>query len=272
MTIGDYGGSLGRHYAQGDLRQRVMDALKAAGVNPNGLRQVDLASLDQFHLGGLGATRELARSAGLGPGMRVVDLGGGYGGPARTLAAEFGCRVDVVDITEEFCRLGELLTELTGLRARVSFHHGSALEPPFPSESFDVCWTQHSTMNISNKERLYREAHRVVRADGRYAFHEVLAGPEGPLRFPVPWAGDASISFLRSPDEVRRALNDAGFEEMEWEDVTQATVAMLSEPRGPMPVAAQIVHPEAIGEMMASVRRNCEEGRTVVVQAVFRRA
>jgi hypothetical protein len=43
--------------------------------------------------------------------MRVLDAGGGLGGPARTLAGVSGCAVEVLDLTEEFCRAGEMLTE-----------------------------------------------------------------------------------------------------------------------------------------------------------------
>ena len=52
-----------------------------------------LAPLDQFHTRDILATAELASSAGLGPSTRVLDLGCGIGGPARFLAANFGCKV-----------------------------------------------------------------------------------------------------------------------------------------------------------------------------------
>jgi 2-polyprenyl-3-methyl-5-hydroxy-6-metoxy-1,4-benzoquinol methylase len=64
--------------------------------------------------------------AGLGHGERVLDVGGGIGGPARTLAGA-GFSVTVLDLTEEFCRTGAALTERVGLASRVTFHHGNAL-------------------------------------------------------------------------------------------------------------------------------------------------
>src|SRR5207253_2066153 len=81
----------------------------------------------------------------------------GLGGPARTLASEIGCRVTVLDLTGAFCRAGELLTARTGLSDRVSFRQGDALAMPFPDASFDAVWTQHSSMNIDDKQRLYGE-------------------------------------------------------------------------------------------------------------------
>src|SRR3970282_2307832 len=98
--------------------------------------------------------------------MSVLDVGGGLGGPARTLARETGCRVTVLDLTEEYCRVGADLTRRTGLGDQVRCQHGNALALPFPAAAFNVVWTQHSSMNVDDKERLYGEILRVLRPDG----------------------------------------------------------------------------------------------------------
>ena len=190
---------VGEHYARGDLAARILEALRAAGKDPDALTTDDLAPIDQLHIRGKEATLELAHRAGLTSGTRVLDIGGGLGGPARTLASEFGCTVEVLDFTEEFCRAGEHLTTRTGLSNQVSFRHGNALEMPYPDARFDVVWTQHSSMNIADKERLYAETQRVLRPGGRLALHEILAGPVSPIHFPVPWARDPDLGSLRPP-------------------------------------------------------------------------
>jgi cyclopropane fatty-acyl-phospholipid synthase-like methyltransferase len=47
---------------------------------------------------GILATTELAEAAGLEPSTHVLDFGCGLGGPARYLAATFGCKVTGVDL------------------------------------------------------------------------------------------------------------------------------------------------------------------------------
>src|SRR5262249_46048643 len=125
----------------------------------------------------------LAHLAGLAPGARVLDVGGGLGGPARTLAVEFGCHVTVVDLTASYVQAAAMLTARLGLGDRVTHHVGNALALPFEPGAFDVVWTQNSGMNIADKERLYRGLYRVLqpggsagvpRADGR-------AGAAAPL-------------------------------------------------------------------------------------------
>src|SRR2546425_680758 len=94
------------YWGRDRLEEKILDALAAAGKNVDSLTIDDLAPADQFHGGGKGATERLARLAGLKPGTRVLDVGGGLGGPARTLAGQFGCRVTVVDLTESYVRTG----------------------------------------------------------------------------------------------------------------------------------------------------------------------
>jgi ubiquinone/menaquinone biosynthesis C-methylase UbiE len=263
-----------RHYSAADLEALILGAVAPAARSLARVQVDDLATLDQLHAGGKPATMALARLAGLRAGMSVLDVGGGLGGPARTLAAEFGCRVCVLDLTAAFCRVGARLTERTGLGDRVRFVHGSALAVPLRDAAFDVVWTQHSTMNIADKAGLYREARRVLRPGGLLVFHEVMAGPGGPPYYPAPWADDPSISFLSPPDEVRAVLRRLGFLERAWVDVTATAVEEMRRarpPSGPPHLLVLTRGPEAGTAILRNFRRSVEEGRVAVIQAVFER-
>ena len=83
------------------LGQAILDALVASGKHLATLTIDDLAPADQFHGGGKAATVRLAHLAGLAPGTRVLDVGGGLQAP-RTLAVECGCYVTVVDLTASY--------------------------------------------------------------------------------------------------------------------------------------------------------------------------
>ena len=230
----DYEAHINRHYTPGDLAEAILAGLRAAGKDPARLGPEDLAPVDQFHTRGKPATVELARA----PGMQVLDVGGGLGGPARTLAAEFGCRVTVLDITREYCRVGEALTERTGLGERVTFRCASALDMPFADESFDVVRTQHSNMNIGDKERLYGESRRVLRPGRLLALHEIMAGPNQPPHFPVPWAADPALSFIRPAADVRALIERSGFAELAFHDQSETARAWFRERLASLPGAA----------------------------------
>jgi sarcosine/dimethylglycine N-methyltransferase len=276
VNVRTYDRSVGEHYARGDLLARTLEALRAAGKRADTLATRDLAPIDQLHARGREATLELARLAGIEAGMRVLDVGGGLGGPARTLASEFGCAVEVLDLTEEFCRAGAAFTTRTGLSDLVSFRHGSALEMPYPDASFDAAWAQHSSMNIADKGRLYGEIHRVLRPDGRLALHEILAGPVSPIYLPVPWARRPELNHLCPPEDVRELLEETGFEELTWIDETAPALRWHQErlaamPEKPPPLGLHLVLGDDLGEMFRNQVRNLEERRICIVQAVFER-
>src|SRR5690606_5294275 len=141
----------------------------------------------------------------------VLDVGSGIGGTSRCLAREFGCRVTGIDLTEEYCRTAAMLSARIGLAHLVDYRQGDATNLPFADASFDVVWTEHAAMNIPDKLRLYREMHRVLEPGGTLAIHDILAGPSDEVLFPVPWARTPESSFLVTPDELRKLLDEAGF-------------------------------------------------------------
>ncbi|MFQ5962593.1 MAG: SAM-dependent methyltransferase, partial [Candidatus Methylomirabilales bacterium] len=107
------------HYTHRDLTAAIFEALAAAGKDVDNLTLQDLAPVDEFHVRGREATAELARSARLDETMHVLDVGSGVGGPSRYLAAEFGCRVTGLDLTEEYCRAAQVLADRLGLGDRI---------------------------------------------------------------------------------------------------------------------------------------------------------
>src|SRR5580700_11225708 len=135
------------HYRATGLTYRLKTMLAALGPEDQRPTPQQLGALDQFHTRGLAATAELAKLAGITAGMSVLDVGAGVGGPARFLAATYGCQVTGVDLSEAFVDAARYLTERTGQSGQVSFKTASALELPFDDGQFDVVLLQHVAMN-----------------------------------------------------------------------------------------------------------------------------
>jgi MPBQ/MSBQ methyltransferase len=256
------------HYAGKDLGDRILSALKGAGKDPDNLQPADLAPVDEFHIRGRKATIELARIVGLRAGMDVLDIGSGIGGPSRCIAAEFGCRVSGIDLSEEYCFVAEMLTKRVGLSPLVSFRQGDALQLPYPDAAFDVVWTQHTAMNIQAKGALYREMNRVLKPGGTVAIYDILAGPVTPLHFPVPWASGPETSFLATPDELRRLLEGAGFVITNWLDSTEEARTWFHNvtSRVTRPLGLHMLMGEDFQAMTGNQLRNLDEHRIVLCQ------
>jgi SAM-dependent methyltransferase len=258
------------HWERNGLREAILAALKESGQNLDALTVDDLAPLDQFHGGGKRLTVQLASLAGLKPGMHLLDIGGGVGGAARTLAVEFGCRVTVMDLSESYIQAGRMLTNMLRLEDRISFQAGNALELPFEASQFDVVWTQNSGMNIADKAKLYSEFHRVVRPEGLLAIQEPMAGCNHPPIFPVMWSRDGTNHFLCEPDELRRLIEAAGFRNLKWIEVTgQKDSPRPTEPKHT--IQSLVMGVERLAEIRRIGERNEAEKRLVMYQGVFRK-
>jgi len=271
--------SLNKHYGRERLGEAILAALREAGKDLGAITVEDLSPVAEFHIGAQAATLELAQLAGIGEGMRVLDVGSGLGGPARTLAQQYGCKVTGLDLTEQFCRVATMLSELTGMQNHVAFSHGNALDMPFDDSSFDIVWTQQASMNIEDKAKLYQQAHRVLAVGGRLVFQEVLGGTVTPVHFPVPWAREAALSYLSSPEDVRDLLAKSGFRELIWRDVTaqylrdyRKLADKTADPGGPPPLGVHLILGPDAGKMRKNVVRNLEEQRIVLVQCVLKKA
>ncbi len=200
-------------------------------------------------------------------------MGGGLGGPARLLAVEYGCDVTVLDLTEDYVRAGEALTELLGLGERVRLQVGDALALPFPDASFDAVWTQNSGMNIVDKAVLYAGFHRVLRPGGLLALQEPVAGPGGEPHYPLMWAERPEESFLMRGEALRAVIRDAGFRERQWEEYSPQPPPPPTTGGARPPVTLQsLVKGDAwMAAAQARNARNLQERRLAMIQAVLER-
>jgi SAM-dependent methyltransferase len=218
------------HYSgSGAIVRAISEALRAAGRDLDRLSTADLAAVDEFHIRGREATREIAEALGIGPGSTVLDIGCGLGGAARGLAELRGCKVVGVDLTPAFCEAAAELSRWTALGALTSFQVGDATALTFADASFDGAVTIHAAMNIPDKPAMYREAHRVVRPRGTFVVYDVLQGEGGDVVFPVPWAREPSISHLATVHQMRAMLTAAGFELVAEHDSSDRSLTWFQE-------------------------------------------
>jgi ubiquinone/menaquinone biosynthesis C-methylase UbiE len=251
------------HYTSHSQLERILTALAQEGHDLDALDPEALGTFEDFHTMGRLATHELAELADVRDTDHVLDLGSGIGGPARFLARTFGCHVTGIDLTPELCAVARELDERTGMDGLVTIDEGDVTDLPYDDATFDLVWTQHVMMNVADKATAYREAHRVLKATGRFAMFDIVATDERGPSFPVPWADEPSVSHLVRADEVRTLLEAAGFAIALEQDPSEQAAAFFrsmaaAPPSGPLNVGLLI---PGFPEKAINLASGFEEGR-----------
>ena len=273
----DIEASVARYYTQGHLEGAILDALRASGKDIDALGTADLSAADEFHLGWRAVTVELALDLELNPGIELLDIGSGIGGPARYFAETFGCKVFGVDLTEEFVQVATALTARCRLEALATFVQGSGLALPFPDERFDRATLIHVGMNIADKARLFAEARRVLRPGGVFLVYDVMRLDASELPYPMPWAEHPGNSFVETSLSYQRLLQAAGFQiERELDrraqtlELGRAMRAQVAR-HGVPPLGLHVLMGPASRERLGNVMTALDRGSVAPIQLMARR-
>ena len=157
--------------------------------------------------------------AQLNPGEVVLDLGSGGGIDVLLSARRVGPagKAYGLDMTDEMLSLARENQRKAGI-ANVEFLKGEIEDVPLPDASVDVV-ISNCVINLSaDKDRVLREAFRVLRPGGRFAVSDVVvrgAIPDQVRRSVELWIG--CIAGALEESDYRAKLAAAGFEQIEVE-------------------------------------------------------
>jgi SAM-dependent methyltransferase len=262
------------YYSPNDLYNRIIDGLNEIGKDLARVTLDDLQPVDEFHIRGDIATRELIELSNFTPEMHILDVGCGVGGSTRRLSHQTGCCVTGIDLSDEYIDAATRLTQLLNMQERVKFHAASALALPFDDKTFDGAWSIQMNMNIEDKLGWLKEVYRVLKCGGRAVLYEVCGSKNSPVYFPVPWAQDSSMSFLLPPESFRDIITSAGFDIAVWNDKTdlaQKAFAHMTKPVGEPGLPELGVHLLVGNDILTkayNLHRNLEDERVSLIETV----
>lgn len=192
--------------------------------------------------------RQLARRAGVGPGVSVLDLCCGIAGPGRLITAELGCDYLGLDYSNSAL---EIARELAGdLPCRFE----CATVPPLPDERFEVVLLLDTMLAFPDKRQLVDEVARALEPGGRFAFTVEEGRPLTPseqARMP-----DGDTVWLVELVELTAALDEAGLTVIWQQDRStshRATAgALLREFRADSAEISRQIGARALAELIAA--------------------
>jgi sterol 24-C-methyltransferase len=171
--------------------------------------------------------RTFSDRLGLRPGMTVLDVGCGVGGPMREVARYSGARVVGINNNAYQVEKAEAYNRRHGLADLCSLVKGDFLKMSAPDGSFDAAFAIESMPHAPEKLAAYREILRVLKPGGLFALHEwcltELYDPSDLLhrRLKAGIEVGNGLPELVPIPAVLCALSEAGFEILESWDAAQ---------------------------------------------------
>ena len=163
-------------YARAD---RILTELRALGINDDDPLDVELLSrFDQLHYHGTLALDEAMTVLSIERSSNVLEIGSGWGGPARYVAARTGAKVTAIELQEDYHAVALGLTGRCGLAEAVEHIRGDFLSSTLSSASFDRIVSWLALYHIPDRPRYLKMAFDLLKPKGAFFAEDlVLAEP-----------------------------------------------------------------------------------------------
>lgn len=165
------------------------------------------------------------------PGMKVVDVGCGVGGPMRNMAMFTGADITGITINEYQVNIGNQYNEKLGLDHICKLTQGDFQKQPFKDGQFDAAYEIEATCHSPNRVQTYGEVCRVLKPGAFFAGYEwVMTDNYDPnnvdhVRIKEGIEEGNGLPTLVHYSEVIQDIKDAGFEVKEFYDANRGVHA-----------------------------------------------
>jgi sterol 24-C-methyltransferase len=114
----------------------------------------------------------LCSRLGMKPGMRVLDVGCGVGGPMRNMAEFSGASIDGITINQYQVNIGNKYNEMRGLAKTCKLTRGDFQNLPWADGTFDAAYEIEATCHSPNRVITFSGVNRVLKPNGLFAGYE----------------------------------------------------------------------------------------------------
>lgn len=146
---------------------------------------------------------------------KILDLGAGYGGAARYLALEKGCKVCCYNLSEKENERNAEKNHQLGLDKRIKVHQGNFENIHFDEATFDVIWSEDALLHSNRKEKVFEEGWRVLKPGGDFIFTDPMQSDDCPDGVLQPILDRIHLEELGSVKRYREIAQKVGFQEAE---------------------------------------------------------
>ena len=278
-----------------DRLPRELAALKNRKENGS-IEIEDLLAFDQMHYDGENAMISAISSMNIVSASRVIDIGSGYGGPARYVAWKTGAYVTALELQPEINNEAAMMTNLVGhtksgskaidLVTLVDHQAGNVINwgpETFPvdtdADKYDGFMSMLAFLHVDNKVELFKSIAHTLKPGARFYIEDYFNRQELNVNDMKVLKDIVSCGPLPTQSEYVESLLSAGFTDIEFQDKTSDWASFVNG-RNEIFMDNKLSRIEVLGEQTymalgtfySSVARLFTEGRLggTVITGIYR--
>ncbi|KAL9611118.1 MAG: hypothetical protein Q9167_004222 [Letrouitia subvulpina] len=156
------------------------------------------------------------------PRTRVLDLGSGYGGAARYLAAVYNCKVTCLNLSDVQNEYNQDRNRQEGLDHLIEVRKGDFENTGLDDDAFEVVWSQDAFLHSRDRRKLFSEIERVlVKEGGEVVFTDPMAQEGADEDALEPVLRRLQLENLETVKGYGEYLKRIGFVDVQYEDLSE---------------------------------------------------
>ncbi|KAL7916225.1 S-adenosyl-L-methionine-dependent methyltransferase [Trichoderma velutinum] len=188
----------------------------------------DTANFDCMHYLGNAALENAGQTLGMQQGQTVVDIGSGFSATGRYLHKQYGVDVTGIELQPEIHQLAEIITQRNGLSDGVRSVNADftklTVDTPVDYIVSFLC-----ILHIPDRDTLFQKAVSTLKPGGKIYIEDFFAR--------TTFSQDAEdklrdllfCPYLPSQDQYIRDLTNAGFRDVQFEDMSEEWTKFVHE-------------------------------------------
>ncbi|MEM7291992.1 MAG: methyltransferase domain-containing protein [Pseudomonadota bacterium] len=207
---------------------RVFNELRAAGIKDGDPIPLEvLSAFDQLHYLGTQAVDSGISALSITASTRVLEVGGGIGGPARHLAQHAQCHVTALELQADLNDTAIQLTQRCGLDDRIEHRCADILDHSLGDKTFDALVSWLTFLHIPDRPKLYRQCFDAMKPGAGLFVEDYFEKNALSASERAALSSEVYCDFVPTLDAYRSDLAGAGFIHVELIDMSEVWASFV---------------------------------------------